>query len=51
VFHGFSPFCTWAAYRLAAGTFSAASASRVARSRTTITRQPWRLPPLGAKRA
>jgi len=51
VFHGLSPAATWAAYRLAAGAVSAASASRVARSRTTITRQPWRLPPLGANRA
>ena len=51
VFQGFSPFCTWAVYRLAAGSVSWASALRVAGSRTTMTRQPWRLPPLGAKRA
>ena len=51
VFHGTSPTVTCEIYRLAAGVDSRAMASLVSGLRTTITRAPWRFPPLGAKRA
>jgi len=50
-FQGPSPACCIAMYRLAGRSAAWAIAARMSGSRTTITCQPWRLPPEGAKRA